>query len=1322
MVSAQEKKRIVRPNSRKNTLNRLDTVLRTRCHGAYNIRGIRYQILYSILRAFDLFSGDERTVSIRLEGIEDIDLLGFSIGDEYVQVKSSNKPWVWSKLAKPITSFLETSRHNPTVRYVLAVDFPLKSDVKQLANYENLSPRNKTQIKGKFEKLCRRAGASPDEANWLLTNLTIVSLPEDQILTQLLQAIVQAYDLTSEFANMYLYVLVGKFLEWAKDRATLTRHDLDEITIRLGEYSAKEDAFKAYGQGLITKVDWEPDKSVSDFFEGKGTRPGHIAANVDVSRPSWLELIDKATMASRVCVLRSSSGQGKSALLYRYAFENWPAENTFILRIAGSPEQVEMVNSYFRYRADIGFTDFLLIDNAGWRTRFWPEISRECAALGIRVLVTVRHEDWFRFAKGSLTNFEILEPILDLDEARQIFEAFESEDRLHQSTDSAEWAYERIGEPHLLMEYVYLLTHGRMLEERLRDQVKQFAEQDEDPKKVEILRRVSLANSLGAPVLADKLVEDVPLRDDAQQVLQSLSDEYIKLESGIVAELHWVRSDHLARLLHEHYPNPARTALTLLDVIPPEYVPGMISNAMCWPGLDSEVFLSGLVDRSKKASIALVVDFLDGLFEAGERNFFSAQQGLFDEAYELAGAGGVLALTTEFLPGTKLNVIDPMIDLLKEKADNFAKIKKIASTAKPVSRGVDVCTTFLKRSVSHLLLRSGLDSFGKLGRLLDWCAFCDVYLPRWSDLKNLFLTDDLLKLPLDSFCSFTFGLFRHDENEYKRWFELHKDDIIGYLKLHTNSIELDISNDILSIKYLPLFDENMNLYGETMYRLEKLRSAIPFCIKYQSQADWSFMDLQPSIDDTFKDIPKENLPYQADIEKNIVWRDVVENYFLPDSFYRYQEVWFNLRNQSLQFIQRFSKWLRKTLEDRKSTKKEMLNGFLQFASLSDLLKYRPKPPTQARPELKDAFEDGASSWASSFSNFYLQLQETIFHSDSELSQGRLARHNFLDAKKHLPKMHQAFEILFEVTADYFDASSLNNKELQAYTQLDDLLYAWMVKPPDARYRNIMAYVKRSRESQRRQLRDLFESLAAICEKLGVGIIIPRDLFYDHPIKYLPLAFSVHDPCFHDKELSVVLVILSEMVKDVKITDFFCIIPVYKGRRFMGGGYRLSSDTIRGLIDGQDIRHWESLVPHELPEKVIDLLPEIPLNPIDRFELQAGINGLLLNWKLLNTVIQKIVPLQIAGNRFERELFERYLEKVSRMVLDLLPVAKRMESLVESLYSKIDYKTIYQIISKFTAGFVKESTVGFDEFKLFVEAVQSEEIEFCLNQLLLSNKE
>jgi hypothetical protein len=233
-------------------------------------------------------------------------------------------------------------------------------------NRISFSERNR--VENKFRNLCDNIGASTNEADGLVNRLIIVSLPEEQILEHLKPTVANTFELASEAVDTYISVLVARFLEWAKDRKTVTRTDLDRVRAAVGEALARETEFQAYGRGLIDRISWESDENLIDFFEGKGTRPGHIAADVDVRRAVWLERIGRAINSTKICIIRSPSGQGKSTLLYRYAYEQWPAENTFILRVSESQEHVELVRNYLRFRADLGLPVLLLIDNAGWRT------------------------------------------------------------------------------------------------------------------------------------------------------------------------------------------------------------------------------------------------------------------------------------------------------------------------------------------------------------------------------------------------------------------------------------------------------------------------------------------------------------------------------------------------------------------------------------------------------------------------------------------------------------------------------------------------------------------------------------------------------------------------------------------------------------------------------------------------------------------------------------------------------------------------------------------------------------------------------------------
>jgi len=202
----------------------LDALLKRRFHGAVNIRGIRYQILYSILRAFDLYAEDDGASSIRLEGIEDVYLLGLRSEDEYIQVKTSQDPWNWSQLKTPIQSFLQVYREDPDCRFVLAVDFELRTEIAKLAQLKSLPPKEKKRIEAKFRKLCSEIEATTSEADGIASRLTITSQQEKKIWEELKQTVTEMFELGSGAVDIYIRVFVARFLEWAYKWRRFRRH------------------------------------------------------------------------------------------------------------------------------------------------------------------------------------------------------------------------------------------------------------------------------------------------------------------------------------------------------------------------------------------------------------------------------------------------------------------------------------------------------------------------------------------------------------------------------------------------------------------------------------------------------------------------------------------------------------------------------------------------------------------------------------------------------------------------------------------------------------------------------------------------------------------------------------------------------------------------------------------------------------------------------------------------------------------------------------------------------------------------------------------
>ncbi|MHB8101885.1 MAG: hypothetical protein ACYDEF_06865 [Methanosarcina sp.] len=195
---------------------------------------------------------------------------------------------------------------------------------------------------------------------------------------------------------------------------------------------------------------------------------------------------------------------------------------------------------------------------------------------------------------------------MDLIEAKEIFNRFKEKGKIAYAVESPEWAYEKIGDSRLFIEYIYLITHGQMLEERLQDQVRQILRLSEGKSKVELIRRISLADTLGVPIIIDKLLEVVSVQGDPQDILLSLSDEYISINSKTASGLHWVRSNHLVKILHTKYPSMAKTALSIIESVPLPNVSTLISNALTTKEIDNNMFLEGLVEKCHDADLSKI--------------------------------------------------------------------------------------------------------------------------------------------------------------------------------------------------------------------------------------------------------------------------------------------------------------------------------------------------------------------------------------------------------------------------------------------------------------------------------------------------------------------------------------------------------------------------------------------------------------------------------------------------------------------------------------------------------------------------------------------
>lgn len=1298
----------------------LDELLKSRYHGAVNIRGIRFQLRYAILRALEmaqqnrLRDGSDPAQAglqamLQFEGIEDVDvregpaLRPFEVSDapgemELIQVKTAADGWSWHKLAEPVVGFLEAIRTRAAgIRLRLVADFPLRGDLDVLAQYSELPPHRRAPIKAKFVTLVEKVGGTAAEAQQLLDVMRLESIPEDVLRTRTRTALAEVSGAADKEAlEAYEMLLIGRSLAWAAERAVITGTDILELLRRFEEGMARQEHYAAVAHRWVGPAEYRADAQPEDFFAGKRVRLGHVAAGLDVPRPEWLRRIEQALHTSGVCVIRAPSGHGKSTLAYRYVIEHWPEGETTVIRNAETAEQVAAIADYLRFRAELGLPVRVLID-ADVRTRLWPQVAEAAAAIGAQTLIAVRTEDWHRYALDALTHREILEPTLAREEAEEIFRVFRARGQVHPTVVSAGWAFERLRAPHLLLEYVYLITHGEMLEDRLRDQVREFRRLNEDPKKTEVLRITSLANALGAPVLLNRLLTAVPLRDDPQEVIGSLIGEYITLEDGQLESLHWVRSEHVARLLHEGGLPPAtNTALAATPLVPQASLPFLIANALRWEGIDRPTFLAGLVEQFRAAPTSSLLPVIDGLFESGERDFFAANRELFREANELIGSSGLLMISSRMSPVLRVDMIQTVLGLFPEGPGAFPQLQEIADRAVEVPRGLHRVREFLEavapaRTTEHLRVISS-----DLGVFLDWCALAGVQLPNWAQVR-----DELIAQPVpqglsgEVIADFSQGLFRYDRAAYDEWFARHREHLLACLQLHANCLSLrlvepssvvaaelgpEVQNGDVedpaeiseagegirpqerqdaqadAARYgVPQMDvavtfavegDAQTSHEQTSQRLELLRRTLPAAGRYITDGEYL---LPPGItlpfNDTQKRVARWHLPFPSDVRKNVVWGAIVETEFYADTFYRLQERWYEARHLALQIVKGIVTMLGRLLRGRDlQLERETRLSAETVRRLENAFTQLPRTGGQSFERfcgrvpvsLQDnELRRGPDNWISSFQNFRRQFWQ--YTNGFEDRVGRLLVHNFREANEKLSTMHVFFDALFAESPDYFGMRKLNEQENNAYGELRLLLDGYITDPIGFLTDDPVAEL--TRREQRRSRDDLARLADALSE---YEVVLPSGISHTGALRSTVIGVAVADPLQPQTELLEVVLALASVAD---VVDWVWLIPLLGGARIGTGAYHINARHLRADDFSDDDVAFATLglaIPTELPTGLAHLLPDLPSTEIPPPSLLSQGPGLRAAFEMLVQRRMQVERIAEGGDHpCLRELYTRH---------------------------------------------------------------------------------
>lgn len=608
-------------------------------------RGYRHQALYTLARMLDVRHSGEH--SYHPEGLEDL-----AIRDaedrlvEVIQVKDLSESLTLSSFSadKRNSFFYRVAaalKDTPDLRVVIATFGSIGPEL------ENAVARDGPQRTAVARKLSVRGYISEAEALNLLAHIEFEPVNAGDLTAQVeasLRTLLTGIDPERAFENLSYWLY-----RCAETKRKIRRADAIAQISAVGRFLAER---AAHHREWFTSIEPLSDdarrsrEGLSDeFYRGIGARYEHILAGLDVARPTKMKEIADKLREKRVVVVHGASGQGKSTLIYRFLHDHFPDEWRLLIKaVTGREHALSIARAVSGHASAVGVPVAVYVD-VGPSDSGWEELVKELRSYpNVLILVTIRAEDWSRAAlTGADVPLEEVELSLGEDEARGIFRALVAK---HVSARflAFEDAWEAFGSRGPLLEFVYLVTQGASLRERLSAQVRRIRDEVANGQRasgdLDLLRIVAVASAGNARLHAVPLATSLHL-DDPSHSLERLEKEYLLrvTEDGTIIEgLHAVRSTILVQLLTDIFSPWTGIAARCIPHLAHDDIEAFLLHAFTRNADDVAPILDALTDYHPHMW-AGVCGVLRALLWVGVREYTDRNAGLIRDAFADVGPG-----------------------------------------------------------------------------------------------------------------------------------------------------------------------------------------------------------------------------------------------------------------------------------------------------------------------------------------------------------------------------------------------------------------------------------------------------------------------------------------------------------------------------------------------------------------------------------------------------------------------------------------------------------------------------------------------------------
>ena len=510
-----------KPQPAKATLEELSI---SRDGGQIALRGYSYQFLYSCYLI--LSSADNETV-FTLEGIEDIDTVKYKSDGKHtthIQLKYSTGNQNASFMDGVLKNYLEAYLIDANRNFKLVYDFVAKGFLSKLFS-GNLDAAAKAFWKEKIHEIKRQTLSwkwAHFDFDDFISKLSFENVKKATLEQEIENALISNWGIMK--GNIALYANSIKLLcfDTMTARGNLTYSDVERCieSTKFDISQGTQNPAHAWIQRIVFS---KSAGYASGYYEGKKATPADIANSLPIERPGVEKSVVESIQENVITVIKTSSGQGKTTLALRSILQLQPEYTPYELTWCNSESELGHIVEYFRMRTRIGEKPLILLDNLDSHLSKWnmlAQLMQASVTYHYRILVTSRENDWYNYGGdvSNLHSINVIKPVLEKEEAEAIYIALQKAGKLHPGISDWRESWIKISDRQLLIEYVYLLTHGEMIADRISAQMKEIGSTAACTAKFEILRKVCFADVCGIKLETRALIRSLEVRVDFDQV------------------------------------------------------------------------------------------------------------------------------------------------------------------------------------------------------------------------------------------------------------------------------------------------------------------------------------------------------------------------------------------------------------------------------------------------------------------------------------------------------------------------------------------------------------------------------------------------------------------------------------------------------------------------------------------------------------------------------------------------------------------------------------------------------------------------------------